>query len=271
MNSLHWSSDGLVVPPALQQGAKFNDLHIAQYMSAEVGLNFGEWAWERLRLILERHFFTDMYEMWETVWFVRIVPFLGGFLALLHYSVLLVFRLRSAVWDWQTAVMSAIVMCTSFGSYKIHYFDRMRCADRKKAVLVLSCMYHVMPCLSIIINAQVRIQHVTILTCKWREVTVSAHAVLSLFACFRSPGWAIFAGCALRQHHLHFQSILLQQVGEPWPTTSFAWLLRLRQCMRLHFPSARWRAVCPHSFLHVNCFRLLSRPPPMPGRPSFAW
>ena len=115
------------------------------------------WVLRRGRGMLSRVLVTDVVEMWEKMTVVRIMPFLGGALCGLHYLVLLIIRVRAAVWDSHTVAMAIIVLCTTIGSYCIYFYPSMRAATRRRSVVLLSFMYHIMPCISLVINAQVRV------------------------------------------------------------------------------------------------------------------
>ena len=115
------------------------------------------WILRRGRGVLSRVLITDVVEMWERMTVVRTVPFLGGFLAGLHYLVLLILRVYAAIWDSHTLAMAIIVLCTSIGSYCIYFSPSMPPATRRQSVVLLSFMYHMMPCVSLVINAQVRV------------------------------------------------------------------------------------------------------------------
>lgn len=106
--------------------------------------------------MLSRVLVTDVVEMWEKMTVVRIMPFLGGALCGLHYLVLLIIRVRAAVWDSHTVAMAIIVLCTTIGSYCIYFYPSMRAATRRRSVVLLSFMYHIMPCISLVINAQIK-------------------------------------------------------------------------------------------------------------------
>ena len=69
------------------------------------------WMLRRGRGMLSRVFVTDVVEMWEKMTVVRIKPFLGGAVAGLHYLVLLIIRVRAAVWDAGTVAMDIHDIC----------------------------------------------------------------------------------------------------------------------------------------------------------------
>jgi hypothetical protein len=120
---------------------------------------FLTWMLRRGRVVLNRVLVQDMVEMWSRMTVVRTIPFLGGFLGLLHYLVLLV--LRAAVWDSHTAHRAILVLCCSVGCYCIYFYPSMRLATRRRSVVLLSLMYHVQPFVSCVINAQVLCAHHT--------------------------------------------------------------------------------------------------------------
>jgi hypothetical protein len=116
---------------------------------------FLTWMLRRGRVVLNRVLVQDMVEMWSRMTVVRIIPFLGGFLGLLHYLVLLVLRVRTAVWDSHTAHRAILVLCCSVGCYCIYFYPSMRPATRRRSVVLLSLMYHAQPFVSCVINVQV--------------------------------------------------------------------------------------------------------------------
>jgi hypothetical protein len=116
---------------------------------------FLTWMLRRGSALMNRVLFTDVIDMWSRMTIVRSVPFLGGFLCGVHYLVLLILRVRAAIWDSHTAATAFVVLCTSIGSYCIYFFPSMRAAVRRRSVVLLSFMYHIMPCVSLVINAQV--------------------------------------------------------------------------------------------------------------------
>jgi hypothetical protein len=118
---------------------------------------FLTWVLRRGSAVMNRVLVTDVIDMWSRMTVVRVVPFLGGFLCGLHYLGLLILRVRAAIWDSHTAATAVVVLCTCIGSYCIYFFPSMRAAMRRRSVVLLSFMYHIMPCVSLVINAQVSV------------------------------------------------------------------------------------------------------------------
>ena len=221
------------------------DLDLCSVLASAEDPLFLTWMLRRGRVVLNRVLVQDMVEMWSRMTVVRTIPFLGGFLGLLHYLVLLV--LRAAVWDSHTAHRASMVLCCSVGCYCIYFYPSMRPDMRRRSVVLLSLMYHVQPFVSCVINAQVLCSHharcaacesvVTLAVARGRMWAAS----LAMFdrgqrdmpASSCTPaGRAIISGRAPGRLHLHLHAILLQQVHRP------AGGLELRVLLQVTTPSS---------------------------------
>jgi len=80
---------------------------------------FTAWLLRGARAITYKVLVTDMVELWEHVSVVRIVPFVSGFVSLIHYLVLLIFRARNGIWNTHTMIISVHVFFCGMGMFLV--------------------------------------------------------------------------------------------------------------------------------------------------------